>query len=57
MYTHGYSFNPDLSLHEHFAECSVKLLNQADRNNYPHNPDFVEDTANLPIPPHKYQQS
>ena len=34
----GYSFNPNVRLHLHSAECTVRLLNQAGRNNYPYNP-------------------
>ena len=29
MYTHSYSFNTDICLHIHSAECTVRLLNQA----------------------------
>ena len=36
MYTHSYSFNPDICLHMHSSECTVRLLNQAGRNNYPY---------------------
>ena len=38
MYTHSFSFNTDICLHIHSAECTVRLLNQAGRNNYPYNP-------------------
>ena len=38
VYTHSYLFNPDIHLHIHSDECTVKLLNQAGRNNYPYNP-------------------
>ena len=31
-----YSFNTDICLHIHSAECTVRLLNQAGRNNYPY---------------------
>ena len=41
MYTHSYSFNTDICLHIHSAECTVRLLNQAGRNNYPYNPKYV----------------
>ena len=41
MYTHSYSLHPDICLHIHSAECTVRLLNQADRNNYPYNPKLV----------------
>ena len=27
------------------AECTVRLLNQAGRNNYPYNPKYVENTG------------
>ena len=32
-------------LHIHSAKCTVKLLNQAGRNNYPYNPKFVGNTV------------
>ena len=41
MYSHSYSFNTDICLHIHSAECTVRLLNQAGRNNYPYNPKNV----------------
>ena len=41
MYTHSYSFNTDICLHIHSAECTVRLLNQAGRNNYPYNPKYT----------------
>ena len=47
MYTHSYSFNTDICLHIHSAECTVRLLNQAGRNNYPYNPKYVGNTGNL----------
>ena len=28
------------------AECTVRLLNQAGRNNYPYNPKYVGNTGN-----------
>ena len=31
VYTHSYSFNTDICLHIHSAECTVRLLNQAGR--------------------------
>ena len=46
MYTHSYSFNHDICLHLHSAECTVRLLNQAGRDNYPYNPKFVGNTGN-----------
>ena len=46
MYTHSYSFNTDICLHIHSAECTVRLLNQPDRNNYPYNPKYVGNTGN-----------
>ena len=46
MYTHSYLFNPDICLHIHSADCTVRLLNQAGRNNYPYNPKYVENTGN-----------
>ena len=46
MYTQSYSFNPDICLHIHSAECTVRLLNQAGRNNYSYNPKFVGNTGN-----------
>ena len=46
VYTHSYSFNPDICLHIHSAECTVRLLFQAGRNNYPYNPKFVGNTGN-----------
>ena len=46
MYTHCFSFNPDICLHIHSAECTVRFLNQAGRNNYPYNPKFVGNTGN-----------
>ena len=46
MYTHSYSFNTDICLHIHSAECTVRLLNQAGRNNYPYNPKYVGNTGN-----------
>ena len=44
MYTHSYSFNTDICLHIHSAECTVRLLNQAGKNNYPYNPKYVGNT-------------
>ena len=49
MCTHSYSFNPDICLHIHSAECTVRLLNQAGRNNYPYNPKFVETPGIEPV--------
>ena len=50
MYTHSYSFNTDiLCLHIHSAECTVRLLNQAGRNNHPYNPKYVGNTGNLSV--------
>ena len=46
MYTHSYSFNTDICLHIHSAECTVRLLNQAGRNNYPYNPKYVGNAGN-----------
>ena len=46
MYTDSYSFNNDICLHIHSAECTVRLLNQAGRNNYPYNPKYVANTGN-----------
>ena len=46
VYTHSYLFNPDICMHIHSAECTVRLLNQAGRNNYPYNPKFVGNTGN-----------
>ena len=46
MFTHSYSFNPDICLHIHLAKCTVRLLNQAGRNNYPNNPKFVGNSGN-----------
>ena len=46
MYTHSYSFNTDICLHIHSAECTVRMLNQAGRNNYPYNPKYVGNTGN-----------
>ena len=46
MYTHSYSFNTDICLHIHSAECTVRLLNQAGSNNYPYNPKYVGNTGN-----------
>ena len=48
MYTHSFSFNTDICLHIHSAECTVRLLkvNQAGRNNYPYNPQYVGNTGN-----------
>ena len=40
MFTHGYSFNSDIRLHS--AECTIRLLNQSDRNNYLYNPKLLE---------------
>ena len=31
---------------EHSAECTVRLLNQAGRNNYPCDPEFVVNAGN-----------
>ena len=45
LYTHSYSFNTDIYLHIHSAECTVRLLNQAGRNNYPYNPKYVGNTG------------
>ena len=45
MYTHSYSFNTDICLHIHSAKCTVRLLNQAGRNNYPYNPKYVGNTG------------
>ena len=39
-YTHSYSFNPHVRLHAHLADWTVGLLNQADRNKYPYNPNI-----------------
>ena len=44
VYTHSYSFNTDICLHIQSAECTVRLLNQAGRNNYPYNPKYVGST-------------
>ena len=41
MYTHSYSFNTDICLHINSAECTVRLLNQAGRNNYPCNREIL----------------
>ena len=46
MYTHSYSFDPDIRLHLHSAECTVRLLNKLCRNNYLYNPKFVGNTGN-----------
>ena len=46
VYTHSYSLNTDICLHMHSAECTVRLLNQAGRNNYPYNPKYVGNTGN-----------
>ena len=46
MYTHIYSFNTDICLNINSAECTVTLLNQAGRNNYPYNPKDVGNTGN-----------
>ena len=46
LHTHSYSFNTDICLHIHSAECTVRLLNQACRNNYPYNPKYVGNTGN-----------
>ena len=45
MYTHNYSFKTDICLHIHSAECTVRLLNQAGRNNYPYNPKYVVEVG------------
>ena len=45
MYTHSYSFSPDICLHIHSAECTVRMLNQAGRNKYTYNPKFVRNTG------------
>ena len=47
VYTHSYSFNLYTCLHTHSAECTVRLLNEAGRNNYSYNPKFVRNTRNL----------
>ena len=47
MYTHSYSFNTDICLHIHSAECTVRLLNQAGMNNYQNNPKYVGNTGVL----------
>ena len=49
MYDHSYSFNTDICLHIHSAECTVRLLNQAGRNNYPYNPKYVGNTGIEPV--------
>ena len=36
-------------MHIHLAECTVKLLNQAGRNNYPYNPKFVGTRGTEPV--------
>ena len=46
-YIHSYSCKPDICLHIHSAESTVRLLNQAGRNNYPYNPEFVGNAGNL----------
>ena len=47
MYIHSYSFNPNIFLYIHSAECTVRLLNQAGGNyNYPYNPNFAGNTGN-----------
>ena len=46
MYTHSYSFNTDICLHVHSAEYTIRLLNQAGRNNYPYNHKYVGNTGN-----------
>ena len=46
MYTHSYSFNTDICFHIHSAECTVRMLNRAGRNNYPYIPKFVGNTGN-----------
>ena len=43
---HSYSFNPDICSQIHLAECTVRLLNRASRNNYPYNPKLVGNTVN-----------
>ena len=37
MYSHSYSFNPDICLRIHSAECTVRLLNQNSDQNSDHN--------------------
>ena len=49
MYIYSYSFNPDICLHVHLAECTVRLLNQGRRNNYPYNAKFVETPGVEPV--------
>ena len=44
MYNHSYSFDPDICLHIHTTEFTVRLPNQAGRNNNPYNPKFVVNT-------------
>ena len=41
----SYSFNTDICLHIHSDECTVRLPNQAGRNNYPYNPKYVGNTG------------
>ena len=45
----SFSFNHDICLHIHSAECtvSVRLLNQAGRNNYPYNPKILWETPGI----------
>ena len=40
------SLKSDILLHIHSAECIVRLVNQAGRNNYPYNPKYVGNTGN-----------
>ena len=39
-------FNPGIRMHVHSAECTVRLLNQASRNNHPYNTKCVENIGN-----------
>ena len=43
-------FNPDICLHVHSAECTVRSLNQAGRNNNPHSPNLWEKPGIEPEP-------
>ena len=47
--TSTHLFNPDICLHIHSAECTVRLLNHTDRNNYPYTPKRVGNTGNLTL--------
>ena len=46
IYTYSYSFNPDIPLHVHSAECTVRWLYQAGSNNYG-TPLNIRTTLNL----------